>query len=159
MTQDEIFNKLKEALNYEYLSDCLTDSEITNVEDYLENIRNCRELEREPNERCTDEFNTYREFIKYLSEEAIGNIKELIDCFNENSCNIFQGYKEVTKELINRELFITFENKGIKYKAKWQAVDNYASWQKCGYSGDDYSGYLLFPTHNDNKYFCLWFEC
>ena len=25
--------------------------------------------------------------------------------------------------------------------------------------GDYYSGYLLFPTYNDNEYFVLWYEC
>lgn len=37
--------------------------------------------------------------------------------------------------------------------------DNYAVWEKCGYCGDDYSGYMLFPTHNKNEYFVLYYNC
>ena len=63
------------------------------------------------------------------------------------------------KMLTNDKLYLKFEVDNTKYKAEWQAVDNYAVWQTCGVCGDDYSGYLLFPTHNDNEYFVLWYQC
>lgn len=56
-------------------------------------------------------------------------------------------------------LYLEFEIDGTKFKAEWQARDNYAVWQTCGYAGDDYSGYLLFPTYIDNEYFVLWYKC
>ena len=45
-----------------------------------------------------------------------------------------------------------------KGEFEWQANVNYAVWQTCGACGDDYSGYLLFPTHKDNEYFVLWYK-
>lgn len=64
-------------------------------------------------------------------------------------------YKTVTKNLIDGELYLEFEVDDTKYNAEWQASDNYAVCQTCGACGDDYSGYLLFPTHEDNEYlFC-----
>ena len=106
-----------------------------------------------------DRFNTYKEFIHYLHDKAIGNLDSLIECFDENDVNIFVGYKPVTKKLIDGRLYLEFEVDDTKYKAEWQASDNYAVWQTCGICGDDYSGYLLFPTYKDNEYFVLWYEC
>lgn len=63
------------------------------------------------------------------------------------------------KKLIDGKLFLEFEDKDTKYKAEWQTSDNYAVWQTCGMCGDDYSGYLLFPTYKDDEYFCLWYQC
>ena len=106
-----------------------------------------------------DRRNTYQEFIHYLHDKAIGNKDRLIECFDDNEVNIFIGYKTVTKMLIDGELYLEFEDDDTKLKAKWQASDNYAVWQTCGVCGDDYSGYLLFPTYKDNEYFVLWYKC
>ena len=52
-------------------------------------------------------------------------------------------------QIINKSIhFIVDET---KLKAKWQTIDNYAVWQISGYLGDDYSGYMLFPTYDDNE--------
>jgi hypothetical protein len=106
-----------------------------------------------------NEQKTYKEFITYLHDKAIGDKNTLIECFDENDFNVFVGYKNVTKLIINNKLYLEFEIDDIKLKAEWQASDNYAVWQQCGVGGDDYSGYLLFPTYKDDEYFCLYYKC
>ena len=163
MTEQEIFEKLKEALDYQYMYDSLEYSEerkeVDNLEDYLRIIKQEREIEKDFEDTELKRLNTYKEFIRYLNDEAIGNKDSLIECFDGNTVNIFVGYKTVTKMLIDGKLYLEFEVDGTKFKAEWQASDNYAVWQTCGACGDDYSGYLLFPSYNDNEYFVLWYQC
>lgn len=160
MTEQEIFEKLKDALNYEYLCTDWGETEVTNLEQYLRAIKQEREIERNFDEGECNSLKTYQEFIHYLYDKAIGDIKPLIECFDNNLVNSFEGYKKVTKELKNGKLYLIFEDKdGDKLKAEWQASDNYAVWQTCGICGDDYTGFLLFPTYKDDEYFCLWYKC
>ena len=159
MTEQEIFEKLKEALDYQYLLTNFGETEVDNLEDYLRAIKQEREIEKDFERAELDRRNTYKEFIHYLHNKAIGNKDSLIECFDDNEVNIFIGYKTVTKMLIDGELYLEFEDDDTKLKAKWQASDNYAVWQTSGVCGDDYSGYLLFPTYKDNEYFVLWYKC
>ena len=163
MTEHEIFEKLKEALGYKYMYDSLEfgeeRKEVDNLEDYLRIIKQEREIEKDFEDAELNRLNTYKEFTHYLHDKAIGNKDSIIECFDDNEVNIFVGYKTVTKKLIDGKLYLEFEDKDSKYKAEWQASDNYAVWQTCGVCGDDYSGYLLFPTHEDNNYFVLWYQC
>ena len=157
--EEEIFEKLKEALDYQYLLTDWGETEVCNLEDYLRAIKKEREIEKSFEGAELNRLNTYKEFIHYLHDKAIGNKDSLIECFGDNEVNIFIGYKTVTKMLIDGKLYLEFEIDGTKFKAEWQASDNYAVWQTCGYAGDDYSGYLLFPTYMDNEYFVLWYKC
>ena len=163
MTEQEIFEKLKEALDYQYMYDSLEYSEerkeVDNLEDYLRIIKQEREKEKVLEDAELNRLNTYKEFIHYLNDESIGNKDSLIECFDGNTVNIFVGYKTVTKMLIDGKLYLEFEVDDTKFKAEWQASDNYAVWQTCGACGDDYSGYLLFPTYKDDEYFVLWYQC
>lgn len=163
MTEHEIFEKLKEALDYNYMYDSFEwgeeRKEVDNLEDYIRIIKQEREIEKDFNDAELNRLNTYKEFIHYLHDKAIGNIDSIIECFENNSVNIFIGYKSVTKMLIDGQLYLKFEVNDTKYKAEWQSIDNYAVWQTCGSYGDDYSGYLLFPTYKDNEYFVLWYQC
>lgn len=52
----------------------------------------------------------------------------------------------------NRTLYIKTNCDEIKN------IDHYYVYQSCGYLGDDYSGYLLFPLKN-NKYFKVSYTC
>ena len=162
MTEHEIFEKLKEALDYNYMYDSFAfveeQKEVNNIEDYLRIIKQGRELEKEFEDDELNRFNTYKEFIHYLHDKAIGNKDSLIECFDDNDVNIFIGYKTVTKIMIDGKLYLEFEVDDTKFKAEWQASDNYAVWQTCGSCGDDYTGYLLFPTYKDNEYFVLWYK-
>ena len=163
MTEHEIFEKLKEALDYNYMYDSLEcdeeRKEVDNLEDYLRIIKQEREIEKDFKDDELNRLNTYKEFIHYLHDKAIGNLDSIIECFEDNRVNIFIGYKSVTKMLIDGKLYLKFEVNDTKYKAKWDAINNYAEWQTCGACGDDYSGYLLFPTYKDNEYFVLWYQC
>ena len=163
MTEQEIFEKLKEALDYQYMYDsfdfCEERKEVDNLEDYLRIIKQEREIEKEFKDAELNRLITYKKFVHYLHDKAIGNIDSIIECFEDNSVNIFIGYKPVTKILIDGKLYLKFEVNDTKYNAEWQASDNYAVWQTCGVCGDDYSGYLLFPTYKDNEYFVLWYQC
>lgn len=163
MTEQEIFEKLKEALDYQYMYDSFgygeEQKEVDNLEDYLRLIKQEREIEKDFEDAELNRLNTYKEFVHYLNNEATGNIDSLIECFEDNDVNIFIGYKTVTKMLIDGKLYLEFKVDDTKYKAEWQTSDNYAVWQTCGMCGDDYSGYLLFPTYKDDEYFCLWYQC
>lgn len=159
MTEQEIFEKLKEALDYDYLITDFGDKEVSNLEEYLRTIKYERTLEKCIDAEYINELKTYKEFISYLHDKAIGDKNTLIKCFDDNDLNVFVGYKNVTKLIINNKLYLEFEIDDIKLKAEWQASDNYAVWQQCGVCGDDYSGYLLFPTHKDDEYFCLYYKC
>lgn len=159
MTEQDIFEKLKEALDYNYLFTDWRETEVDNLEDYLRAIRQERVLEKQMHDYANKQLNTYHEFIHYLHDKAIGKKDSLIECFDDNEVNIFIGYKNVTKLLIDNKLYLEFEVDDTKLKAEWQASDNYGVWQQCGICGDDYSGYLLFPTYKDNEYFVLWYKC
>lgn len=163
MTEKEIFEKLKEALDYNYIHDSGDWSdeqkEVDNLEDYLRLIKQERALEKDSEVAMSNMFKAYKEFIHYLHDKAIGNKDSLIECFDDNDVNIFIGYKPVTKKLIDGKLYLEFEVDDTKLKAEWQESYNYAVWQTCGVCGDDYSGFLLFPTYKDDEYFCLWYKC
>lgn len=161
--EEEIFKKLKEALNYNYLYDSVEFSddrkEVDNLEDYLKIIKQERELEKEFDNYAIIRSNTYKEFIHYLAHKAIGDKDDIIKCFEHNDDNVFIGYTSVKKMLIDNTIYLEFEVDGTKLRAAWHTNMNYAVWETCGHNGDDYSGYLLFPTYKDNEYFILWYQC
>ena len=159
MTEHEIFEKLKEALDYDYLCTDWGGTEVTNLEEYLRAIKQERDIEKHFDDVECDTLKTYKEFIHYLSENAIGNKDYIIEAFDNHEHTLFKGYEKVNKLIVDNKLLLEFEVDGCKLKAEWQAGDNYGVWQTCGVCGDDYSGYLLFPTHTDNEYFCLWYKC
>lgn len=102
----------------------------------------------------------YSAFIDYLADKAIGDKAQIIDAIANNDYNRLIGYVKVTKTLNNaQDLILEFEADGNKYKAEWQPSENCACWQTCGMMGDDYSGYLLFPTYKDDEYFCIAYTC
>ena len=93
MTENEIFEKLKEALDYNYMCDSFAfgdeQKEVNNIEDYIRIIKQEREIEKEFEDAELNRFNTYKEFIHYLHDKAIGNKDSLIECFDDNDVNIF----------------------------------------------------------------------
>ena len=101
MTEHEIFEKLKEALDYQYMYDSLEfgdeRKEVDNLEDYLRIIKQEREMEKDFKDAELNRLNTYKEFIHYLYDKAIGNTDSMIECFCNNNVNIFIGYKHATK--------------------------------------------------------------
>lgn len=161
MNEQEIFEQLKEALDYKYLFDSwsMNDEEVDNLEDYLRVIKQERALEKDLEDVEVNRLNTYQEFIDYLADKAIGNTEYIIEEFNNCTYVHFEGYKKVTKEVKDNNLYLIFQIGDSTFKAEWQAVDNYAVWQTCGYTGDDYSGYMLFPTYTKDEYFCVNYHC
>lgn len=158
MTEQEIFERLKDALGYAYLMNEF-DEEVSNLEEYLQNIKIGRDMDSEIEEYDTIQAKTYQAFIHYLSDRAIGRTDEIIVAFDNNMYNEFKGYVEVNKVIKDNELYLEFEVDGNKLTALWQPGDNYGVWQRCGYEADDYSGYLLFPTYGKDEYFCLQYSC
>lgn len=75
MNEQEIFERLKEALDYKYLFDSwsMNDKEVDNLEDYLRLIKQERALEKDLEDSEINRLNTYQEFIDYLADKAIGN--------------------------------------------------------------------------------------
>lgn len=111
---------------------------------------------------CTNsEIKFWKDFWDYITDKAVGDKMKIIEAIADNSHNWSEGYVKVEKSINDRqELVIKFTNsKGDKYTATWQPSDNYACWQTCGYFGDDYSGYLLFPTYKADEYFCIYYNC
>jgi hypothetical protein len=111
---------------------------------------------------CTrEENNFWKEFWEYITDKAIGDKWQIIEAVANNDHNWFEGYVKVEKVINDKqELLLKFTNsKGNKYTAEWQPSDNYACWQTCGMAGDDYSGYLLFPTYKADEYFCIYYNC
>lgn len=159
MTEQEIFEKLKDALDHQYLLTDFGGTEVTNLEEYLRAIKFERQLESDYENEAKELQRTYQEFIHYLNEFAIGNKDYIIDAFDNNDYNKFKGYVKVEKFIKDNKLYLRFEVDDMKLTADWQPGDNYGVWQKCGYSGDDYSGYLLFPTYKEDEYFCLEYNC
>jgi hypothetical protein len=158
-TEQEIFERLKEALGYDYLTTEFDDEEATNLDDYLRNIKIGRGMDEEFDDYTSTQMKTYQEFIHYLSDRAIGNTDGIIVAFDNNMYNEFKGYVKANKVIKDNDLYLEFEVDGSKLTAIWQPGDNYGVWQQCGYCGDDYSGYLLFPTYDKNEYFCLKYSC
>lgn len=111
------------------------------------------------------ELNAKDKFLEYLYERAIGDKDALIECVATNDTNEFIGYKTVKYCLSenDKHIYLEFEVEewGEKriYKAEWQPSDNYAVWQTSGFTGDMYSGYLLFPTYRQEEWFCLKYTC
>ena len=101
----------------------------------------------------------YSEFINYLEDKCCGDNRVIIEVVNNNTYNEFIDYVKVTKSIDKNKLILHFEVNDVKYKAEWQPSDNYGVWQTCGICGDDYSGYLLFPTYRDDEYFCMSYAC
>ena len=157
MTEQEIFEKLKDALDHQYLLTDWGETEVTTLEEYLKAIKYERNIEKDFDKTVQDEHNTYVEFVRYLNNKSIGDTTHIIEAVDDSTHVLFMGYKKVTKEIINNDLYLNFQVDKTNLKAEWQAGDNYAVWQTCGYSGDDYSGYLLFPTHTKDEYFCLYY--
>lgn len=159
MSEKEIFEKLKEALDYQYLITEFGDKEVTNLEEYLQAIAFERSLEKTMKDDYQNELYTYKEFIRYLNERAIGDTQYIIEAIHNNYYNNFKGYLKANKVIKDNKILLEFEVNECKLTANWQPADNYGVWQKCGYNGDDYSGYLLFPTYEENEYFCLEYQC
>ena len=122
MTEQEIFEKLKEALDYQYMYDSFDfgeeRKEVDNLEDYLRIIKQEREIEKDFKDAELKGLNTYKEFIHYLHDKAIGNIDSIIECFEDNSINTFIGYKSVKKMLIDGKLYLKFEVDSTKFTAE-----------------------------------------
>lgn len=78
MSEKEIFEKLKEALDHQYLITEFGGKEVTNLEEYLQAIAFERSLEKTMKDDYQNELNTYKEFIRYLNERAIGDTQNII---------------------------------------------------------------------------------
>lgn len=111
-------------------------------------------------EALNDELKFYKSFVDYLGYHAIGDIRPIIDAVNDNSNNEFVGYVTVEKEIQNNQIILKFKiEDGDVIEAVWQPSDNYAVHQRTGCCGDDYYGYLLYPTNKENEYFCQYYSC
>lgn len=137
------------------------DITLANAYDTIEKLRNEQALDAMYLDSLRDDCKFYKDLLKYLINDAVGDKMAVIQTLEDNFYNRSEGNVQVTKSLNDKqELILEFaDSKGDKYKAKWMSSDGYACYQTCGYAGDDYSGYLLFPTYKDNEYFCVFYQC
>lgn len=112
-------------------------------------------------QEVTERNKFWNDFMEYITENAVGDKMSLIQTVHYNERNWSEGYVKVKKRINEKqELLLDFTtSKGDKRTATWQPSDNYACWQTCGMVGDDYSGFLLMPTHKDDEYFCIYYQC
>lgn len=112
-------------------------------------------------QEVTERNKFWNDFMEYITENAVGDKLSLIQTVHDNEHNWSEGYVKVQKRINEKqELLLDFTtSKGDKRTATWQPSDNYACWQTCGMVGDDYSGFLLMPTHKDDEYFCIYYQC
>ena len=112
-------------------------------------------------EELNERSKFWNDFMKYITENAVGDTNSLIQTVYNNEYNRSEGYVKVQKRINEKqELLLDFRTgKGDKRTATWQPSDNYACWQTCGIAGDDYSGFLLMPTYKDAEYFCIYYQC
>lgn len=157
--ETNILQKLKNTFGIDYSYNTFTGKEITTLDDFFDNAEAVKEETELLNNDLKDNLKTYTEFIDYLAEKSIGDVKQILEGFHDNDYTHFIGYVKTSKSIVNNKIIINFEIDGDKYKAEWQPSDNYAVWQTCGITGDDYSGYILFPTYKEDEYFCIWYRC
>ena len=111
-----------------------------------------------PDEDLNSELNTYREFIKYLADEAIGKTDFIIETVIESETICFCGYIEVEKIIKGKDIILKFIYNDKTFEATWQPYDNYGVYQ-IDEGFDCYDGFMLFPTYDNNKYFLMGFTC
>lgn len=128
----------------------------------IENIQVRHNMDDMWTDSMSDQIKFHDELLNYLVDRAIGDTSRIIEPITNNTHNQFAGYVKVTKSFDNMQrLILSFriEDDPYVHNAQWQPIDNYAVWQTSGCLGDDYSGYLLFPTYDDDEYFCVWYDC
>ena len=102
------------------------------------------------------------EFVKQNIDYDI-EILEL-DCMSWNHIDYIEIEKTDYKSCAypNSNYYIEKGNSSIKYLEYFEDCNNkkiqILIYQTCGYTGDDYSGFLLYPLTN-NKYWKISFEC
>ena len=134
------------------------------MESMLEKMAKHKDEQHESDRLFLEEYKSrcefYVELIKYLYEECAGDKNQIIEAVSTNEKNEFIGYVETEKEIDNNgNLIFKFKVEDMVYRAYWQQDDNYAVCQWTGYEPDDYYGYMLFPTYNFKKFFCIYYKC
>jgi hypothetical protein len=109
-------------------------------------------------QEATNSLEFYKEFVKWMTNESIGDIRKNLEAIIDNQNMSFKGYVEVDKYIKGNNIYLSFYLDDKEYNAIWQPVDNYAVIQWTTFE-DDYYGYMLFPTSNDKRYFCMYYEC
>ena len=101
MTEQEIFEALKDdVLDNDYLVTDFDSTEVPNLQEYLYAIKTERDFEKQVKKEEEKQYNTYKEFIKYLDHRAIGNEDFIIEAVANNDFNLFKGYCKVIKIMI-----------------------------------------------------------
>jgi hypothetical protein len=138
-----------------------TANKVKKTVDYLQSLREKNEENQMWMQEVTERNKFWNDFMEYITENAVGDKLALIQTVHDNEHNWSEGYVKVQKRINEKqELLLDFTtSKGDKRTATWQPSDNYACWQTCGMVGDDYSGFLLMPTHKDDEYFCIYYQC
>ena len=113
----------------------------------------------------SEKLNTYKEFIKYLSTKAVGKKEHIIYSLDDVENCKFVGYKKVTKEISETgKIVIKFQVKKHgqekTIEVEWDPTVNYGLYMTnvSGYD-NSFEGYMLYPTHDESEYFCLYYTC
>ena len=141
----------------------MTNSEIEEYHELMEEIERAEEIEREKFIKALDFF---KENIDYPYQLLEDNDFDLEDFFENNYSHV--GYCHIN-EIDYRNSFhpnikcYKIVEDDLKIDKIFERYDNkdgfhYLIYQTCGYLDDDYSGYLLFPM-KDNKYWVVSFSC
>lgn len=147
--EDIIVNYFGTDITPDKLDDLLNEMCITQT------LYNCAQLEN----KTAVQF--YKNFLNYLNERASGPMENIIEAVDNNQTNEFIGYLDVEriKDETGDLVQIKFKHNDSIITADFQLEDNYAVHQWTGYCGDDYSGYLLYPTTDPDIWFCQTYSC
>ena len=111
-----------------------------------------------------EENKSYKDLFEYLTKNCLGSCSNVLKILSEESYWHVVGYVDVKKRLTDKgELYFDFKvpNEKEEFRehrsAKWEAKENIAVWQTRHFD-DDWHGYILFPTFDDFRYLCVWFQ-
>ncbi len=106
--------------------------------------------------------------MKLAKEQAIQDVTGLINLdilyFFKNDLSYWepQGIVDLIKYDKFGKPFATESNATLEYEYQEESevkdIDHIYIWQNNGYSGDDYSGWMLYPLSN-GKYWKIYYNC
>lgn len=125
-----------------------------------------KEILSECLKHANNQVKGYKAFLEYLHDECIGDKNQIIEAVAEARLVDFIGYVDGELSVEKNELYVTVEvpdrcgfngKETCKIKCNWQASSNYAVHQRCEFE-DSYYGWLLFPTYNFKKWYCVYYS-
>lgn len=115
-------------------------------------------------ESINEQNNSYRKLFEYLTDECVGEPIKVLKALSDVSHWSVMDYVKVKKSIGEKNnLLLDFDvphdtKFGVEHHtAEWNANDNLAAYSTRCFE-DDWHGYFLFPTTDDEEYLCVWYQ-